>query len=94
MYAVLELQTSEEMLDTSALVYSGFKDLSEAKEFLENKINEYKEEYNLFEEDEEYNTIYRIGENQVKIEASDNFYVMLKIVEISCKEKQFNTISF
>jgi len=94
MYAVLELQTGEEMLDTSALVYSGFKDLREAKEFLENKINEYKEEYNLFEEDEEYNTIYRIEENQVRIEVSDNFYVMLKIVEISCKEKQFNVISF
>jgi hypothetical protein len=93
-YAVLELQTGEEMLDTSALVYSGFKDLREAKEFLENKINEYKEEYNLFEEDEEYNTIYRIEENQVRIEVSDNFYVMLKIVEISCKEKQFNVISF
>jgi len=91
-YAVMELQSGEAILDTTSLLYSGYKTIEEAEEVIENLMNNYVEEFGLdIEDDDEVN---KFDNKEVIIQAREDFVVCLKIIEISCSEKGVNAVSF
>ena len=74
MYAVMELQTGEAMLDTSCILHSGYKTLEQAKEALEAIIKDYINKFGIFVKPETFEEYKQMMKEKYNTEVDEDDY--------------------